>query len=94
MLEIYAILNAFFFSPTLVSLKKNSAESDIGYISSKRVMHLFTLYGAVRPFGSCLMFDAYNKDDGPQLYLAEPSGVLWVRAMNLPSVDHAFVFKP
>ncbi len=42
-------------------------------------MHIFTLYGAVRPFGSSLMFGSYNKEDGPQLYLAEPSGVSWVK---------------
>lgn len=41
-------------------------------------MHVFTLYGSVRPFGSSIMFGAYNKDDGPQLFLADPSGVSWV----------------
>lgn len=39
-------------------------------------MHLFTLYGSVRPFGCCIMFGTYEAD-GPQLFLADPSGVSW-----------------
>ena len=40
-------------------------------------MHIFTLYGSVRPFGCSVMFGAYGAD-GPQLFLADPSGVSWV----------------
>ena len=40
-------------------------------------MHLFTVYGSVRPFGCSVMFGAYGAD-GPQLFLADPSGVSWV----------------
>lgn len=39
-------------------------------------MHVFTLYGSVRPFGCSVMFGACG-EDGPQLFLAEPSGVSW-----------------
>lgn len=39
-------------------------------------MHVFTLYGSVRPFGCSVMFGACGKD-GPQLFLADPSGVSW-----------------
>eukprot|EP00298_Acanthocystis_sp_HF-20_P028539 c7297_g1_i2.p1 GENE.c7297_g1_i2~~c7297_g1_i2.p1 ORF type:complete len:266 (+),score=109.47 c7297_g1_i2:32-799(+) len=37
-------------------------------------MHLFTLYGHVRPFGASLLIGSYNKNDGAELYLTEPSG--------------------
>lgn len=40
-------------------------------------MHLVTRYGWIRPFGCCLMFGAYNKEEGPSLYMIEPSGVSW-----------------
>lgn len=40
-------------------------------------MHIFTLYGAVRPFGCSIMFGAYSATNGPELYLADPSGVSW-----------------
>ncbi len=40
-------------------------------------MHVFTLYGSVRPFGCSIMMGAYGTD-GPQLFLADPSGVSWV----------------
>lgn len=45
-------------------------------------MHIFTLYGSVRPFGCCIMFGAYGAE-GPQLYLADPSGVSWVGLFSL-----------
>lgn len=44
-------------------------------------MHLFTLYGAVRPFGCSVMFAAFE-DDKPQLYLVDPSGVSWVKTLG------------
>jgi len=37
-------------------------------------MHLFTLYWHVRPFGASALIGSYTKDDGAELYLAEPSG--------------------
>lgn len=37
-------------------------------------MHLFTLYGHVRPFGASVMVGKYDDKAGHQLYLSEPSG--------------------
>jgi 20S proteasome subunit alpha 7 len=37
-------------------------------------MHLFTLYGHVRPFGSAVLVGSYEQGGKPELYLAEPSG--------------------
>ena len=41
-------------------------------------MHVYTLYSAVRPFGCSLMYGSYSAAEGPQLYMADPSGVSWV----------------
>ncbi|TRY63330.1 hypothetical protein TCAL_00444 [Tigriopus californicus] len=38
-------------------------------------MHAYTLYSSLRPFGTTIMFGTYDKEDGPQLYCVEPSGV-------------------
>ena len=39
-------------------------------------MHYFTLYGALRPFGSTALIAAYDEDlKAPELYMVEPSGV-------------------
>ncbi len=38
-------------------------------------MHAYTLYSAVRPFGTNIMLGTYNKDDGARLYSMEPSGM-------------------
>ena len=35
------------------------------------------MYGGLRPFGSSIMF-ASNGPDGPELYMADPSGASWV----------------
>lgn len=45
-------------------------------------MHAYTLYSALRPFGSSLMMASYDKIDGPQLYCLDPSGLSLVRATN------------
>ncbi|TFY82603.1 hypothetical protein EWM64_g1413 [Hericium alpestre] len=39
-------------------------------------MHAYTLYGAVRPFGSSVIVGAVDKD-GPGLLILEPSGVFY-----------------
>ena len=41
-------------------------------------MHVYTLYSAVRPFGCSLVMGSYGPE-GPSLYMADPSGVSWVR---------------
>ena len=41
-------------------------------------VHAYTLYSAVRPFGSSLILGAYDPDDGPQMYMIDPSGVSYV----------------
>jgi len=38
-------------------------------------MHAYTLYSAVRPFGSSLMLGTYDKTNGPAMYMVDPSGV-------------------
>lgn len=45
-------------------------------------MHAYTLYSALRPFGSSLMVASYDKIDGPQLYCLDPSGLSLVRVTN------------
>ncbi len=40
-------------------------------------MHAYTLYSAVRPFGSTIMLGSYTESDGAQLYCVEPSGVFF-----------------
>jgi len=37
-------------------------------------MHVFTLYGAVRPFGASVLLASYL-EDSPQLFCVEPSGI-------------------
>ncbi|XP_065214412.1 proteasome subunit alpha type-3 [Planococcus citri] len=38
-------------------------------------VHAYTLYSAVRPFGSSLIIGTYDPDDGAQMYMIDPSGV-------------------
>ncbi|XP_062905655.1 proteasome subunit alpha type-3 [Mobula hypostoma] len=38
-------------------------------------VHAYTLYSAVRPFGSSFIMGSYDKDDGAQMYMIDPSGV-------------------
>uniref|UniRef100_G3MMG5 Proteasome subunit alpha type n=1 Tax=Amblyomma maculatum TaxID=34609 RepID=G3MMG5_AMBMU len=40
-------------------------------------MHAYTLYSAVRPFGSSVLLGSYDPLDGPQLYCIDPSGTSW-----------------
>lgn len=40
-------------------------------------MHAHTLYSAVRPFGIAVLLASYE-DDGPHLYMIEPSGLSFV----------------
>lgn len=40
-------------------------------------LHAYTLYSAVRPFGCSVMIGAHD-EDGPQLYLLDPSGLCYV----------------
>lgn len=39
-------------------------------------LHAYTLYSAVRPFGCSVMIGAHD-EDGPQLYLIDPSGMCY-----------------
>lgn len=48
-----------------------------GHILAERLahfVHLYTLHWHVRPFGCAILLSVYD-DDGPQLYLIEPSGI-------------------
>lgn len=41
-------------------------------------MHAYTLYSAVRPFGVSVILASYDKHDGAQMYMIEPSGNSYV----------------
>lgn len=41
-------------------------------------MQAYTMYGSVRPFCGTMLMGAVD-NDGPHLYMIEPSGVCWVR---------------
>ncbi len=38
-------------------------------------VHAYTLYSAIRPFGTTIMLGTYSETDGPELYCIEPSGL-------------------
>ncbi|KAG1973196.1 proteasome subunit alpha type-3 [Pimephales promelas] len=38
-------------------------------------VHAYTLYSAVRPFGCSFILGSHDEDDGPQLYMVDPSGI-------------------
>jgi len=40
-------------------------------------MHQFTLYSGARPCGCSVLIGSCDAENGPQLYMAEPSGVSW-----------------
>ena len=40
-------------------------------------LNAYTLYNAVRPFGSAEIIASYSKDEGFGLYMLEPSGVYY-----------------
>lgn len=42
-------------------------------------VHAHTLYSSVRPFGVSMILGSYTVEEGPQMYLIDPSGVSWVR---------------
>lgn len=41
-------------------------------------MHAYTLYSAVRPYGCSVILASWDKDDGPEMYMIDPSGVSYV----------------
>lgn len=50
-------------------------------------IHAYTLYSAVRPFGSSLILGTYDKNDGSEMYMIDPSGISYVsRTINLKYV--------
>ncbi|XP_022906829.1 proteasome subunit alpha type-3 [Onthophagus taurus] len=38
-------------------------------------MHAYTLYSAVRPYGCSVIMGSWDRLDGPQMYMIDPSGV-------------------
>jgi len=40
------------------------------------IMHIHTLYWYLRPFGASVLMCSWHPDDGPQLYMLEPSGAV------------------
>uniref|UniRef100_A0A8C7W9X5 Proteasome subunit alpha type n=1 Tax=Oncorhynchus mykiss TaxID=8022 RepID=A0A8C7W9X5_ONCMY len=45
-------------------------------------VHAYTLYSAVRPFGCSFILGSYDQDDGPQLYMVDPSGISYMKDMT------------
>lgn len=41
-------------------------------------MHAYTLYSAVRPYGCSVILASWDKTDGPEMYMIDPSGVSYV----------------
>ena len=39
--------------------------------------HMYSLYWFVRPFGCAVMLGSYSEEEGPELYVIEPSGVVY-----------------
>eukprot|EP01026_Neomeris_dumetosa_P002520 TRINITY_DN10677_c0_g1_i7.p1 TRINITY_DN10677_c0_g1~~TRINITY_DN10677_c0_g1_i7.p1 ORF type:complete len:258 (-),score=46.61 TRINITY_DN10677_c0_g1_i7:253-1026(-) len=57
--------------------KKYYGQSIPGHVLAERIatyMHLFNLYGALRPFGCSLLLATHDEKNGFQLYQIEPSG--------------------
>jgi 20S proteasome subunit alpha 7 len=40
--------------------------------------HAYTLYSAVRPFGVSVVLASWSKENGPEMYMIDPSGVTCV----------------
>jgi 20S proteasome subunit alpha 7 len=40
--------------------------------------HAYTLYSAVRPFGVSVVLASWTKENGPEMYMIDPSGVTCV----------------
>ncbi|KAJ8309590.1 hypothetical protein KUTeg_014464 [Tegillarca granosa] len=45
-------------------------------------IHAHTLYSSVRPFGVSCILGSYD-DEGPVMYMIDPSGVSWMRDMPI-----------
>lgn len=52
----------------------------LGYLNDRvsMYMHAYTLYSAVRPYGCSVILGSWDKDDGPEMYMIDPSGVSYV----------------
>eukprot|EP00105_Crassostrea_gigas_P025528 XP_011446139.1 PREDICTED: proteasome subunit alpha type-3 [Crassostrea gigas] len=50
---------------------KNLTDRVSGYV------HAHTLYSSVRPFGVSMILGSHTVEEGPQMYLIDPSGVSW-----------------
>ena len=51
-------------------------------------VHAYTLYSALRPFGTTIMMGSYTDIDGPELYCIENSGLYyryWGCAVSIPT---------
>lgn len=52
-------------------------------------MHAYTLYSAIRPYGCSVVIGSFE-DDGPVLFMIEPSGVSYVSIQKLTKVTVPF----
>lgn len=41
-------------------------------------LHAYTLYSAVRPYGCSVVLSSWDKFDGPNMYMIDPSGISYV----------------
>mmetsp|Transcript_5709 Transcript_5709/g.10052 ORF Transcript_5709/g.10052 Transcript_5709/m.10052 type:complete len:257 (-) Transcript_5709:1012-1782(-) len=51
-----------------------------GHVLAERIanfVHMYSLYWFVRPFGCSIMLSVYGEKENPQLYVIEPSGVVY-----------------
>lgn len=61
-----------------VGYKSTYGDAIPGHVLNERIasyMHLFSMYWYLRPFGSAALLAVWDKVDGPQLYVTEPSGL-------------------
>ncbi|RWS29340.1 proteasome alpha subunit-like protein, partial [Leptotrombidium deliense] len=56
---------------------KYGAPIPLKYLKDRvaQYMHAYTLYSALRPFGTSLLLGTWDQFDGPQLYCLDPSGL-------------------
>lgn len=50
-------------------------------------VHAYTLYGSIRPFGVSCLLGSYDKAEGPELFVIDPSGVSFVSANYNTFID-------
>lgn len=57
-------------------------------------MHAYTLYSAVRPYGCSVILASYDEQDGPGMYMIDPSGVSYVSMASFCEQHTLFFVGP